>query len=868
LVTGEKWDYQKGRTQMTKPEKIIAFQLHYTSCRYGISGHAGFQTRAMSREINLEEQREVERLGTYQPPRNLPTDFNNLNLTDFPKAYRNIYLKNGKLAIIKSVYVGQDYTRRLGNYFSHVLIIEHLPDDIWPVDLYEWDGWKNKLLPAEDMENANFELPAITLIPDNKAYSFTKLQEFINKDTDRKTQLAYMIQAVFMRRNTSRNIVIKEDETNGLFWIACLQKSFPSHQKELDCSSYQFDPRACLAINITLGNTDFILGENERKYQFYVFDFIDNQISEVGSINEYATTISTWMCEQPDKLQDFYAFTRWFEHDSLNNELILLLHLFQLSIDKKLVLEEKKLVSILDFVNSYTKAEYLDNILQIIGSTELIKSENSAILIHLAHFFIKRKDSELVFPLIIYLLDNYLFTNDNFIGEIDALRSEAQKVFKSSYNKEFATKFLSKTHLSKITEKIDLLAPDKLSFTINELISSILTLDNQAKLYENKQLLEFIKCVVLSDVAQLNQLKWLLVPFIYKPIAFANICVYISSILENEAEESKKIFAMLLNNLFNKLGTDYRFNIINIMKLSPITWQVLEAEWKYYIEKQRDKIAAHASYYQHIFQDYSDYSQYYLPVFSEKLWELLSKKAQQIQAIIWVKEQQTQLLPPKLAKAIFQTVSEQISFDPKDKQSNELYQILVAQVNSRAINRLILKDAVIQTIPTNFNFDEPLDDIKMALTRVDEKTYHEFSKFYLPLILSRITQAKQHGLIIKTVFHSEYSKIFKHSYSLFYHKISAIKFDNADMAALMFWLNLNSDNEDYRTFLLIKEFAIDLLASRISKLKDKEYSRLLHEIKNEKDITEYAKEQWEQISSKVEEKRNTLFRRFLNKWHK
>jgi hypothetical protein len=151
---------------------------------------------------------------------------------------------------------------------------------------------------------------------------------------------------------------------------------------------------------------------------------------------------------------------------------------------------------------------------------------------------------------------------------------------------------------------------------------------------------------------------------------------------------------------------------------------------------------------------------------------------------------------------------------------------------------------------------------------VDEKTYHEFSKFYLPLILSRITQAKQHGLIIKTVFHSEYSKIFKHSYSLFYHKISAIKFDNADMAALMFWLNLNSDNEDYRTFLLIKEFAIDLLASRISKLKDKEYSRLLHEIKNEKDITEYAKEQWEQISSKVEEKRNTLFRRFLNKWHK
>ncbi|KHD07856.1 hypothetical protein PN36_13175 [Candidatus Thiomargarita nelsonii] len=813
---------------MKQLKKIIGFQLHYTSCRYGRSGQAGFQTRAMSSDIKPDEQRAVEPLGIYQPPRNTEA------AQYFPKAYRNAYLGTGRLAIIKSAYVGQDYTRRLGNYFSHALIIkDRLPDDIWPVDLYEWDGWKDKLLPAEDTEDASFELPVVTLTPDKKAYAFTELQEFIKEESDRKNQFAYMIQAVFMRRETSRNVVIKDNETNGLFWIACLQKSFPpSHQKELDCSSYQFDPRACLAVNVTLGETDFVLGENERKYQFYVFDFVEGNHSQVGTLNEYATTVSTWMSTQPERLQDFYEFTRLFKHNSLNNELISLLHLFQLSINR--VLGEKELVDVLDFVNSYTKPENFARILQIIGSADLTKSENPAILTHLIRFFIKSADSE--YRLLSYQLIIRLFDNDGgLIEEINALRSEAKAAFGAD---EFSSLFLSAPHLSKITS--NMLPPEKLSFAINELISSI----RAAKVYEDDHFRQFVEQVVLANVPQ--RLEYLLTPFVDDPIAVASICVYISEIFAEQSEVSDESMKNLARFFSDK---KYRFSIINTMKGSRSTWQILEEEWKYAIAKQRDKVAAHASYYQHVLQDESEFSQRYLPVFSAKLWDLLSKKDRLAQAIAWIRDKQTEPLAEELENTVFQTASEKVSFEPKDRQSDILYNMLVDQVNSRNIvlcpNRLVLRDAIIKLDVENFDFDkQPLNEIKAALVGVDNKTYKEFSQIYLPLILSCLTKKEQHGLVIKAVFCREHVDIFKQSYGLFFDKRSAKQFDDADMAALSFWLYLN--DEDKETFQLIQASAIDWLLSHISaKLKDKAYSR--GEIKKEK---------------------NTLFRSLWRKWRK
>jgi uncharacterized protein YkuJ len=165
--------------------------------------------------------------------------------------------------------------------------------------------------------------------------------------------------------------------------------------------------------------------------------------------------------------------------------------------------------------------------------------------------------------------------------------------------------------------------------------------------------------------------------------------------------------------------------------------------------------------------------------------------------------------------------------------------MLVDQVQRREIelcpNRLMLREAILKVNVDKFDFDkQPLKEIQAALVGVDNKTYKEFSQIYLPLILSCITKKEQHGLVIKAVFCHEHVEIFKQSYGLFYEKRSAKQFDDADMAALMFWLCY----EDNETFKLIRKSAIDWLSSRIAKLK-------------EKNMAQDAKAQREQIKEKT-----------------
>ena len=143
-------------------QEVSGLQLHYTSSRYGLSGHPGFQTRAISSAVRPEEQRMIERMGIYQPPRDCPVEPNREQINElFPVAYRSAYLETGRLALVRSVYVGQDYTGRWGNYFAHAILFDKLPKAYWPVDLYEWEGWINGLNENEDIDQSSYELPAI-----------------------------------------------------------------------------------------------------------------------------------------------------------------------------------------------------------------------------------------------------------------------------------------------------------------------------------------------------------------------------------------------------------------------------------------------------------------------------------------------------------------------------------------------------------------------------------------------------------------------------------------------------------------------------------------------------------------------------------
>lgn len=870
--------------------KIEALQLHYTSCRHGLSGHAGFQTRAISEGITPEEQRAMERIGIYEPPRDLPLEpAPNDILENFPKAFRSLFLETKRLAVIRSVYVGQDYTGRWGNYFSHGLVLNNFPNDLWPIDFYEWSGWKEKISQDEDSSETSFQLQPANLQPDESAYSFTELQEFLKEDTNRTNHLANMIRAILMQRETSRSLVIREElENTGLFWIACIQKSFsPAHQKELSCSSYQFDPRACLALNVTQGETDFILGESERQYQFYVFDFIDNQFSDTKKQpGDYANIVSTWMAEQPETLNKFHRFCGLFNHDDLNDGLLSILCLFQLSIGEKTKLDEDELVNVLRFVNSQAKESAFEKVFDVLSSVAkfLVESEDSTSMVHLARFFLKSayatknsKYRESAYLLMIRMLDKIMFQHNGSIDEVIKLRAEAKQAFES-FEIEFAELFLSKEHLSKINKNINMMSDKMLSVAMRELVFAVHASEKNKVVYEDENIQEFIKNTVLAKVPKLSRLGWLFELFVDDPRKVAGIYAYITQILEHDIsddytiDESTKALAELLSEILAKTSSEYRFKLINEMKSCPASWPLLRKEWKNNIRGRRNKIAAHSEYQQRILNDHSEYAKQYSPDLAEELWEILSEKERPDQAISWIQGQETLCFSPAFVRSIFQMASKKVSFNPRDSESSKLAELLADWLPKFDIilrpNRLKLRNAVTMVSEKVAFKDHPLSEISQILAEADKKTYEEFIMIYLPIVLNLPDHYLQHGKIIKHTLIPIHLNIFKKAYKLFFKQGLSDCFDIPSWAALNFWLFLKSNDKEYEISTFLREDATEFLALRISKLKDNSYSKLLKNLDNNPEITHSVKKKWNVIRQITEEKRNTILRSIWQKFRK
>jgi hypothetical protein len=873
--------------------KLSCNQLHYTSCRYGLSGHAGFQTRAMSSSIRPEEQRVMERLGIYQPPRNCPMDPNQEQLDEmFPIAYRNTYLETGKLVVLRSVYVGRDYTGRKGNYFAHALLVEKLPTTMWPVDLYEWCDWKGKLKDGEDIEQSQFNLPILSIYPNETAYSFENLQEFLQEDDRRSKFLAQMIQAVLLRFETSRSLVIREDMmSNCSFWIACIQKSFPAtSQQRLSCSSYQFDPRACLAVNAIYGETDFSLGENERKYQFYVFDFITNVHSYVGdAYSEYATTISTWMYQQPEQLELFYGFSSKFEFNSLSAELIIILRLYRISIGESLSLSDDKLMEIIEFINLHGKEKYLSEIRTVVSSviSKLSSSNNNDHIYHLIVFLVngtKENDSydirEKVYKLILMLFNNVVFSKEfsitklkNAVVRLEEVRLLARNCSKL-YDREFSKLFLSEQNLLFLHSNVNLLNNTTLIILMKEMILSISFLSDKKEPFRDRRLCDFIAKVIMVRSPDLSSANWLFYFFSRTLNDSASFCVDICMVL-NDLSDYKKItdddydrairfFSLYLSGLLKSKEKKYYFDLINLIKQNPAAWILIYKEWQCSINDQKDKILFHSNYDKYILRQNSDFSEEYRREFAESLWEILSDKEKGIQAKIWIESNYIKCFSKSLLYKVFNKASENISFDPNDFDSNELFKLLVKKTAEYSIepkpNRLVLRQAVHIANNKAIHFDEQsLMVVKNTLFDIDLKTYEEFIITYLPSILTKVGNSEQHGVIIKFIFKQKFSDGFLKSYRRFFEYGEVNKFNNSEQAALQFWILSDSCNAYEYIYVDI----INMLASRLAKLEEPVVEELLANFSKE-NLTSSQRSKLHDIFKKAEGKKNTFWRKLVH----
>ena len=364
---------------MTNANRSVALQLHYTSCRRGLSGHAGFQTRAQSSGISVDERREIEAQSLYYPPRDAPREPNAGEIKRFPVAFRTVTLASGRDAVMRSVYTGKDYSGRWGNYFVHVLVFDGADMErrgLDLLDLHAWSGWVGRLSEQEDGRDPEI-LPPVPLgklkprpgtEPD---LSLGGIQKFL-AEPGRAETVAAMVRAVFQGTHDSRRLVIRERTSGeGVRWIAGVRRAFPpACRRLLDCSTFQFDPRTASALNATVGQTDFLFNDAERDYQFYVFDFVTGRHSDVSKDavgQEYAATLSEWLASDPGRVKNFHSFAERFGGNAIGPELVNVLRLHRLNGGGGRHLAITYILDALEYADHHAPPDVLSGVIEAAG---------------------------------------------------------------------------------------------------------------------------------------------------------------------------------------------------------------------------------------------------------------------------------------------------------------------------------------------------------------------------------------------------------------------------------------------------------------------------------------------------------------------
>lgn len=307
-----------------------AFQVHYTSCRYGQSGFAGFQVRSASEGISAGEIDEVVKHSSYR---------HSLIVAGgdaFPVARRFYRLSSGRIALTQVVYTGTDYSGREGNFFAHTLILADEAAKFRPADCFSWGGWKHGLDHGDD-DAPPSHLPTIDLSCSDDIGQQCNPTEFIKAKDGRGVRLEAMVRAVFFERRSNRSLVLRCRTEDAFPWIVSLQACFPPIvAAALPFSSYEYAPNQLPCLAGTVPGTEINLDQYQRNSQFFVFDDFGGPDSEIprdhGPIDAYAQYCVERLRQAPRDLEPLFDYVTDLGCNQPDDDLAWAAQFFRLSL--------------------------------------------------------------------------------------------------------------------------------------------------------------------------------------------------------------------------------------------------------------------------------------------------------------------------------------------------------------------------------------------------------------------------------------------------------------------------------------------------------------------------------------------------------
>ncbi len=788
---------------------LTAYQHQYTSCRKGRGAGSGFQTRTSSEDLTFEDRTEVERRGVYTPPRGVSAEPTDDEIDqEFPRAFRYWTLGSNYWALAYSCYSGRDYSRRWGNYFVHTLVgIPGEQLNIWPIDLYEWSGWKRRLEPGEDTEDVPASLPSVNVNAIAPAASFTyeELSEFLKENSDRTNRLRLMIMAMCQFRQTSRALVIRDTFLNGLFWVACLQKALPlEYARGISFSTYQYDDRQCAAINITTEGTDFTFDEIQREYQFFMFDYLHGQNSQIAKDSiDYAETVSSWMTTDPKTLAEFHEFAAHFRGGEVGPELDALVHAFQLSRGVKITLGSGQRSELLMFIDQRSTVAGRNEVLPAVASlaaslpSGATAEEYSALIRVLSRSAALNNSTEyrqLAFGVWCDFYDEIGF----YIGsEPASARASYREMMQhlQAFEKDAAEAFVSTEHLHKLLQRLEKQPAQTIEAVLRDFCGFLKRL-GRLPLLEQLEVRSIVNLIVDSRDNRCASIAKVLGVLSDSPNEIVEACQYLAKgIAQKREHESKShVVGRALHRVLSDKPEQYCRMVRN--QLDELrAFEILHGEWLEVSNHKSDKLDTYYDYFNSIMIPLPNYKKKYGSVIAEEAVRSTTAKRRLDQSVRWLQQPGLDWSTDGFLKQCVKWVSEGILLDRELSAPVPFAQLsmwadkLGVQL---APNTPALAEAVKISRSVNWTteFDKVLKRMPGDLQHITDSNYNRFLSLFLPeALLLADNSSDRHRAVISSAYLDNFDNTFGSLYLSFLDQVTRGFFSKVHEAALIVWLS-------------------------------------------------------------------------------
>lgn len=404
---------------------MAILQHYYTSCT-----NKGFQTNAVSEGLDDETTRLLIRIGLYIPPVSMPSQPTKDELKLFPVSFTYSILYDTKFVITNSVYKGQDYSGRYGNYFSHSLITDAFDSAIQnflPIRLWGSDIWATE-------ETQSNELPSLENLDYGSLINWENIMNFLISES-RLESLPYMLTAVIEGLKINKRTIIVDSNTNIALWIGAITSLLPrSLAKRVTFTTYNKNPYSTdVLICGTTADSDFHFLDREVNHEYFVFDFERNLFSEIKDINPFAAIIYGQLKE--NNLQKLSAFSKFYDEvayriPQCKNEIYSMFALF--SAADGIFISEDDWQKVIHFMITYDVAVHYPNIaVMCITALGNIRSSEKELVFCVIDLYKKTSNQGInnsIKSKMETILTNSLFLNYSLIATVDDLEIVLEKI--------------------------------------------------------------------------------------------------------------------------------------------------------------------------------------------------------------------------------------------------------------------------------------------------------------------------------------------------------------------------------------------------------------------------------------------------------